>query len=97
MNNQKIIKKELEEVIEKYNLADKFSAEDVISWAADEDDPDVMRANREYQRKWLGYFAKIENMDELNRILQIFTNAWNYFPHKSLNGKSPIQMTESRK
>ncbi len=97
MNNQKIIKKELEEVIEKYNLADKFSAEDVISWVADEDDPDVMRANREYQSKWLGYFAKIENMDELNRILQIFTNAWNYFPHKSLNGKSPIQMTESRK
>lgn len=53
-----------------------------------------MKANREYQDKWMKYFVQVKSMDELNRVLQIFTNAWNYFPHKSLGGKSPVDMAE---
>jgi hypothetical protein len=30
--------------------------------------------------------------DELSNILDILTDAWNYFPHKSLGGKSPEEM-----
>ena len=31
-------------------------------------------------------------MDELNNILDVVTDAWNYFPHKALGGKSPKEM-----
>jgi len=30
--------------------------------------------------------------DELSNILDIVTDAWNYFPHKALGGKSPEEM-----
>lgn len=30
--------------------------------------------------------------DELSNILDILTDAWNYFPHKTLGGKSPSEM-----
>ena len=30
--------------------------------------------------------------DELSNILDILTDAWNYFPHKALGGKSPEEM-----
>jgi hypothetical protein len=30
--------------------------------------------------------------DELSNILDILTDAWNYFPHKTLGGKSPKEM-----
>lgn len=30
--------------------------------------------------------------DELSNILDILTDAWNYFPHKILGGKSPSEM-----
>jgi hypothetical protein len=30
--------------------------------------------------------------DELSNILDILTDAWNCFPHKSLGGKSPEEM-----
>ena len=30
--------------------------------------------------------------DELSNILDIVTDAWNYFPHKILGGKSPEEM-----
>ena len=94
MEDQKTIRKELEELIKKYKLADKFTADDAIGWINDENEPDAIKANREYQDKWIKYFTKVESMDELNRVLQIFTNAWNYFPHKSLGGKSPVQMAK---
>ena len=34
------------------------------------------------------------NMDELSNILDVVTDAWNYFPHKILGGKSPEEMLQ---
>lgn len=31
--------------------------------------------------------------DELSEVLDLVTDAWNYFPHKSLNGLSPMEIT----
>lgn len=31
---------------------------------------------------------------ELQNIIEVITDAWNYFPHKTLGGKCPHQMTE---
>lgn len=96
MENQKAVRKELEKLVEQYKLADKFTTDDVLGWINDENESDAMKANREYQDKWMKYFTKVESINELNRVLQIFTNAWNYFPHKSLGGKSPVQMAKFR-
>lgn len=34
---------------------------------------------------------KIKNLDELNAVLKVVNAAWNYFPHKSLNGLCPME------
>ncbi|OGD57041.1 hypothetical protein A2V71_00305 [Candidatus Berkelbacteria bacterium RBG_13_40_8] len=31
--------------------------------------------------------------DELPEVLELVTDAWNYFPHKTLGGKCPMEMT----
>ena len=31
------------------------------------------------------------NINEMNKILEVVNSAWNYFPHKKLNGLSPIE------
>jgi hypothetical protein len=30
--------------------------------------------------------------DELNNVLELATDAWNYFPHKALAGRCPMEM-----
>lgn len=39
--------------------------------------------------KMIAMFDTGEGGDELSNILDVLTDAWNYFPHKSLGGKSP--------
>ena len=41
--------------------------------------------------KWMKYFQNIEEK-EFKNVMSIFQDAWNYFPHRSLNGLSPNQM-----
>jgi len=36
-------------------------------------------------------FDRGQNLEEFNKILQLLNDAWNYFPHKSLNGLSPAE------
>ena len=33
-----------------------------------------------------------QGMKELNNILETVSNAWNYFPHRSLKGLSPMEI-----
>jgi len=42
--------------------------------------------------KMIAMFDTGEGGDELSNILDILTDAWNYFPHKALGGKSPEEM-----
>lgn len=37
-----------------------------------------------------------QGMKELNNILETVSNAWNYFPHRSLKGLSPMEMMRSK-
>lgn len=97
MKNRKSIKNELEMLIKKYNLQKELSVKLVIKWIAEEDESDARKANQDYQNKWLKYFMNEPDIDKMNNILQVFTDAWNYFPHKSLNGLSPMEMIEKSK
>ena len=45
----------------------------------------------ESMRKIILSFDQGQDIDEMNRILQIISNAWNYWPHKKLNGLSPAE------
>jgi len=42
--------------------------------------------------KIITIFDRGQNIKELNNILEILNNAWNYFPHRSLKGLSPMGM-----
>lgn len=39
----------------------------------------------------ISFFDKGQNIDELNKIIQIINDAWNYFPHQCLNGFCPFE------
>lgn len=38
-----------------------------------------------------------QDIEELNRVAQIITDAWNYWPHKRLDGFSPVEMISKLK
>ena len=42
--------------------------------------------------KIIPMFDTGEGKAELGEILELITDAWNYFPHKILGGKSPKEM-----
>jgi hypothetical protein len=44
--------------------------------------------------KMIAMFDTGEGDDELSNILDVLTDAWNYFPHKALGGKSPEEMLQ---
>lgn len=48
-----------------------------------------MEAVNRFNKKCLRLFPEPADLDEANRILHVFMDAWNYFPHKALGGKSP--------
>lgn len=91
MKNRESIKNGLEGLIKEYHLEQKLSVDSIISWIAKENEPNVMKANRDYQEKWLKYFIHEEDIDNPNKVLLTFTDAWNYFPHKSLGGLSSAE------
>lgn len=39
----------------------------------------------------IGKFDTGQDIDELNKILAVVNEAWNYFPHKLLDGLSPVE------
>jgi len=64
------------------NVKSEFTLEDVKTAVYNEKDQDDMT-------KIIAMFDTGEGGDELSNILDIVTDAWNYFPHKILGGKSP--------
>lgn len=95
MKNIENIKQRLGLLINKYNLTKELSVDMVINWVSEENEPDAMKSNRKYQNKWMKYLETITDIDEVNQFIEVFTDIWNYFPHKSLNNKSPIEMMKN--
>lgn len=91
----KQVEQELQRLLEQYKLTDKLSVADFKDWIYNSQNSNTMKDVNLYQKKFLKYFTRVKDIDKLNQILQVFMDAWNYFPHQALKGKSPQQMVES--
>lgn len=87
MNKQEIIEKrkeikeEFEELLVEYDSP--FSFDHILDIIYREDDTDDMM-------KIVRIFDRGDPM-ELENIMDLATDAWNYFPHKILGGKAPTE------
>ncbi len=90
----KTTEKNLQNLLDEYKLSGKITVEIVKEWVWNADGESAMEASHKFQKKWMKYFSRVKNIKELNRILQIFVGAWNYFPHKALGGKSPNEKVQ---
>ncbi len=82
LKRRKEIEKELIEMLKKtesdFGLQD---VADVIYY--EEDNDDMMKA--------VAMFDRGGDASELSNILELVSDAWNYFPHKALHGLSPTE------
>lgn len=91
MKKSQQFEKELKEFIEKFLPVGKMSVETVKKWVYEENGA-PLEAVHKFQDNFFKYFDG--NGADINELLQIAMDAWNYFPHKSLGDKSPFQVTE---
>lgn len=88
-NNQEIlerrkeIKQELQEMLKE--TESDFSLKHIKDIIFNEDDTDDMM-------KIVAMFDRGGGASELENILDLVSDAWNYFPHKALDGLSPAEM-----
>jgi hypothetical protein len=82
LERRKEIEQELEEMLKK--TESDFSLDhvrDVIFYEKSNDD----------MMKVIAMFDRGGDSSELSDILELVTDAWNYFPHKALSGISPAE------
>jgi len=94
MKNKKEVEKELQNLIDRYHLNEKLTVEVIKNWVFEEKGKTVSESVHRFQKRALDYFKDLKDVDELNEVLGIITDAWNYFPHESLGGKSPSQIVK---
>jgi uncharacterized protein with von Willebrand factor type A (vWA) domain len=94
MESTESVENKLQELINQYNLGKVLTVDVVKDLVWDEEGDEAFD---NFIQRTFGYFKGVKDINELNSILQVFNDAWNYFPHKSLNGKSPMQIVEESK
>ena len=79
-------RKEIEEEIKEMlkETESDFSLKDVKDMIYNEEEQDDMT-------KIIAMFDRGGDASELENILELITDAWNYFPHKALGGFSPAE------
>lgn len=82
LKKRKEIEKELIDLLE--NSGSEFTLEEIKEIIYNE------KGNNEFS-KIISIFDKGQDLKELNNILQLLNDAWNYFPHKCLNGLCPME------
>jgi hypothetical protein len=83
LDHQKEIERELVEMLKE--TESDFTLQHVKDAIFYEEETDNMM-------KVVAMFDRGGDASELDNILELVTDAWNYFPHKALNGKSPAEM-----
>lgn len=84
LERQKEIEQELIEMLEE--TESDFTLEDVTDAIFYEEETDNVM-------KIVAMFDRGGDASELSNVLELVTDAWNYFPHKALGGLSPAEMT----
>ena len=80
LERRKEIERELVEMLKETESDFSLQAvKDAIFYEEDNDD----------MQKVIAMFDRGGDISELNNILELVSDAWNYFPHKALNGLSP--------
>jgi len=82
LKRRKEIERELLELLEE--TESNFSLQNVKDTILYEEDSDDMQ-------KVIAMFDRGGDISELENTLELVSDAWNYFPHKSLNGLSPME------
>ena len=82
LKNRKEIEKELIELL-KQTKGD-FSLEDIKSIIYNEEDQDDLV-------KVIAIFDRGQGLIEMNEIIEVINDAWNFFPHKCLSGLCPME------
>ncbi len=85
LQRRKEIEQELVEMLEE--TQSDFSLQDIKNIILNEDDTDDMM-------KIVAMFDRGGGPSELENILDLASDAWNYFPHKALNGLCPEEIEE---
>lgn len=90
---QKSAELKLQKFIDKYNLSDKLSVEEIKKWVYEEKGHGLESINL-FQKKIIECFDEkvISQERKINEVLDVMMDVWNFFPHKSLGGKSPNEM-----
>ena len=82
LKRRKEIEQELVDMLKK--TKSPFSLEHIKDIIFHEEDNDDMQ-------KVIAIFDRGGNTSELSNILELASDAWNYFPHKIINGLSPAE------
>ncbi|MEK7188015.1 MAG: hypothetical protein AAB691_04185 [Patescibacteria group bacterium] len=91
------VEKELQALLEKHKLSHKLSITQIKQWVFEERDDkndSPLQASNAFQKRCMRYFSRVRSDDEFFTIMQTLTDAWNYFPHQVLSGKSPWQVIQ---
>lgn len=86
--HKKEIEKELIDLLKEHKSP--FSLEDIKEIIYNEEESDDLM-------KVVRIFDRGGDVGELQNILDLATDAWNYFPHKALGGLSPQEMIDQQK
>ncbi len=90
------VEQNLATILTQHGLTEQVTVQEIKEWVWNESG-DPMQANRAYMGKWMQFFDLNFGNRDFKTVMDAFTDAWNYFPHQSLGGKSPRQMFESEK
>ncbi len=82
LKRRKEIEQELRDLLKE--TESDFSLEDIKRTIYDEEDSDDMM-------KVVAMFDRGGGASELSNILELVSDAWNYFPHKIIGGISPAE------
>lgn len=83
MIDKTAIERKFCKLIEELNL--EITIDDVKRMIWEEEDL------KDYQNLMLAFAGKVADIKRANEICEIVSEAWNNFPHKSLDGLSPTE------
>ncbi|MBI2551171.1 hypothetical protein HYV73_02385 [Candidatus Uhrbacteria bacterium] len=83
LERRKEIEQELEDMLKE--TESDFSLQDIKDAIFHEEDNDDMM-------KIVMMFDRGGDSSELSNVLELVTDAWNYFPHAAIGGKAPVEM-----